>query len=416
MTIDRSRVGNRSYWQETFDLNVPSIPLPARATHVVVGSGGLGAAAAYFLAKAGQDVVLIEREHPAHGATGRNGGFIGVGPAEGYAGATARLGKSAAQHIMELTQQNALIARQIIREEGIDCHFREPGTLNFSISPKDHQEAAHAIATLNADGYAGELLDRTQVQSMVNTPLGEEIVGAMYMPGNAMIHSARLVRGVVEAAIRHGAKLSIATVARIDQRDGARVVVTDKGEIRAQSVVLGLNAWSRQIVPALNGIITPVRGQILNTAPIAPVFAQGMGTDITPTGEYWQQTLDGSIVLGGCRAVAANRDVDMYDIGITDDVQHALDQVLPRLFPKLAGIPITRRWAGMMAFTPDYVPVCDAMPDMPGVWAGGGFCGSGMPFLFVVGKYLAQAAIEMHTPAELTPLSYHRPTLQAYRR
>ena len=92
MTIDRSRVGNRSYWQETYDLQVPSVPLPARATHVVVGGGGLGAAAAYFLAKSGQDVVLIEREHPAHGATGRNGGFIGVGPAEGYAGAIARLG------------------------------------------------------------------------------------------------------------------------------------------------------------------------------------------------------------------------------------------------------------------------------------------------------------------------------------
>lgn len=416
MTIDRSRVGNRSYWQETYDLHVPSVALPARAAHVVVGSGGLGAAAAYFLAKAGQDVVLIEREHPAHGATGRNGGFIGVGPAEGYGGATARLGKQAAQHIMELTQQNGLIARQIIREEGIDCHFREPGTLNFSISPQDHQDATHAIARLKADGYAGELLDRAQVQAMVNTPLGDEIVGAMYIPGNALMHSARLVRGVVEAAIRHGAKLSIATVTHIDQRDGERVVVTDHGEIRTQSVVLGLNAWSRQIAPAFNGIITPVRGQILNTAPIAPVFAHGMGTDITPTGEYWQQTLDGSIVLGGCRAVAANRDVDMYDIGITDDVQGALDQVLPRLFPKLAGISITRRWAGMMAFTPDYVPVCDAVPDMPGVWAAGGFCGSGMPFLFVVGKYLAQAAMTMQTPAELAPLSYYRPTLAPYRK
>lgn len=416
MTVDRSRVGNRSYWQETFDLNVPNVPLPARAAHVVVGSGGLGAAAAYFLAKAGKDVVLIEREHPAHGATGRNGGFIGVGPAEGYAGAIARLGKPAAQHIMELTQLNGRVARQIINDEKIDCHLREPGTLNFSISPKDHQEGAQAIAALKADGYAGEILDRAQVQSMVNTPLGEEIVGAMYIPGNALIHSARLVRGVVDAAIRHGAKLSIATVTRIDQRDGERVVVTDKGEIRTQSVVLGLNAWSRQIAPAFNGVITPVRGQILNTAPIAPVFAHGMGTDITPTGEYWQQTLDGSIVLGGCRAVAANRDVDMYDIGITDDVQHALDQVLPRLFPKLAGTPITRRWAGMMAFTPDYVPVCDAVPDMPGVWAGGGFCGSGMPFLFVVGMYLAQAAMTMQTPAELAPLSYYRPTLAAYRK
>jgi gamma-glutamylputrescine oxidase len=221
-----------------------------------------------------------------------------------------------------------------------------------------------------------------------------------------------LVRGIVDAAIRHGAKLSIATVDHIEQRDGHPYVVTDKGNIAAQSVVLGLNAWTRQIAPALNGIITPVRGQILNTVPTKPVFAQGMGTDLTPTGEYWQQTLDGSIVLGGMRAFAKNKDVDLYDIGITDDVQNALDTVLPRLFPALKDLAIQRRWAGMMAFTPDYIPVVDAMPDMPGVWAGGGFCGSGMPFAVMTGYYLSQAAVEMKTPAELAPLSISRPTLK----
>jgi glycine/D-amino acid oxidase-like deaminating enzyme len=412
MTVDRSLVGNRSYWQETTDLNAPSVSLPARAAHVVVGGGIVGSATAYYLAKQGHDVVLIERVHPAHGATGRNGGFIGTGAAEGYSGSIQRLGKKAAQQIHELTLLNARLARELITVEGIDAHFREPGTLNLSISAQDHAEAAASIAARNADGYAGELLDRAALQSMVNTPLGEEIVGAAYFPGHALIHSGRLVRGIVDAAVRHGAKLCIATVERIEQRDGHPLVITDKGNIQTQSVVLGLNAWSRQIAPALNGIITPVRGQILNTAPTKPVFAQGMGTDLTPTGEYWQQTLDGSIVLGGMRAAATNRDENMYDIGITDEVQNALDTVLPRLFPGLKDLPVTRRWAGLMGFTPDYVPVVDAMPDTPGVWAAGGFCGSGMPFGMVVGKYLAQAAVEMKTPAEVAPLSLNRPTLK----
>jgi glycine/D-amino acid oxidase-like deaminating enzyme len=412
MTVDRSLVGNRSYWQETWDLNAPSVPLPARAAHVVVGGGIVGSATAYYLAKQGHDVVLVERMHPAHGATGRNGGFIGTGAAEGYSGSMQRLGKKAAQQIHELTLLNARLARELIAVEGIDAHFREPGTLNLSISAQDHAEAAASIAARNADGYAGELLDRAALQSMVNTPLGDEIVGAAYFPGHALIHSGRLVRGIVDAAVRHGAKLCIATVERIEQRDGHPVVVTDKGNIQTQSVVLGLNAWSRQIAPALHGIITPVRGQILNTAPTKPVFAQGMGTDLTPTGEYWQQTLDGSIVLGGMRAAATNRDENMYDIGITDEVQNALDTVLPRLFPALKDLPITRRWAGLMGFTPDYVPVVDAMPDMPGVWAAGGFCGSGMPFGIMVGKYLAQAAVEMRTPAEVAPLGLNRPTLK----
>jgi hypothetical protein len=57
--------------------------------------------------------------------------------------------------------------------------------------------------------------------------------------------------------------------------------------------------WSRQLAPALNGIITQFHGQILSTAPTTPVFSQGMGTDITPTGEYWQQTLEWLNRVGG---------------------------------------------------------------------------------------------------------------------
>jgi hypothetical protein len=48
MTIDRSRDGNRSYWQETFDLTMPSAPLPTRASHVVVGGGIVGSAHCVF--------------------------------------------------------------------------------------------------------------------------------------------------------------------------------------------------------------------------------------------------------------------------------------------------------------------------------------------------------------------------------
>jgi glycine/D-amino acid oxidase-like deaminating enzyme len=49
------------------------------------------------------------------------------------------------------------------------------------------------------------------------------------------------------------------------------------------------------------------------------------------------------------------------------------------------------------------------------VWAGGGFCGSGMPFGFMVGYYLAQSAVEQKTAREIAPLSYQRPTLAPYR-
>ena len=108
------------------------------------------------------------------------------------------------------------------------------------------------------------------------------------------------------------------------------------------------------------------------------------------------------------------------DVGIrraepTRDVQSALETVLPRLFPKLTELRVAYRWAGLMAFTPDYLPVAGRVPETTNIWAAGGFCGHGMPFAIRVGQFLAQAALAGVTPAPLEALRPERPGLMAER-
>ncbi|MGB3330731.1 MAG: FAD-binding oxidoreductase, partial [Thermomicrobiales bacterium] len=134
--------------------------------------------------------------------------------------------------------------------------------------------------------------------------------------------------------------------------------------------------------------------------------------DITPTGEYWQQTPDGAIVIGGCRAVAPHGDLGVREMVPTPEVTDAIERVIPGLFPQLDRLTVARRWAGLMAFTADYVPVADAVPGMPGVWATGGYCGHGMPFGPIVGQLLAEAVATGQTPEALQPLRIARPTLK----
>jgi glycine/D-amino acid oxidase-like deaminating enzyme len=145
--------------------------------------------------------------------------------------------------------------------------------------------------------------------------------------------------------------------------------------------------------------------------PIAPTFKTGMAAALTPTGEYWQQTLDGTIVVGGCRAHAPGNDVGVREGQPTDEVQSALETVLPRLFPELGGLRVVGRWAGLMAFTPDYLPIAGRVPEMTNVWAAGGFCGHGMPFGLRIGQLLAEAALAGVIPQRLVPLRPDRPTL-----
>ncbi len=402
----------RSYWHATAPPPVPTDPLPSGSDVVVVGGGLLGCWTAYWLARRGADVTLIERTAISWGATGRNGGFLVTGTADGYGGMVEQVGRDDARELWRLADDGRNLAAEIIADEGIDCDFRTPGTLSLALTNESLADTRRHVALMQADGIAAEALDRQGVQELIKTPLGPDITGGAFTPGGGQLHSARYLAGVAAAAKRHGATLCQAAVtALVPDGDGIRVE-TSTGPIKANRVIVAINAWSDELVPGVSGIVVPVRGQILSYAPVPSVFTTGVGASVTPTGEYWQQTPDGAIVIGGCRADAPGADVGVRDMVPTEDVIAKIQAVLPRLFPQLAGLQVAERWAGLMAFTSDYLPVADAAPNLPGVWVTGGFSGHGMPYGPRVGQLLAEAAQTNRTPDALAPLRINRPSLR----
>ena len=410
---NRSVDAPESYWQATSPARArASGALPPAADVVVVGGGLLGTATAYWLARAGAAPVLIEQGDLASGATGRNGGFMVAGTAERYPAAIARLGHATAHEVWRLTLDSRALLRQMLAAETIECDYREPGHLELALGDAQLAELAVTVAALRADGFAADLLDRHETQALIGTPLGPTIAGALFAPEDGLLHSARLVQGLASAAERHGAQIvTAAPVIGLAPDGGGVLVSTARGDIRAGAAVVAANAWLGQIVPELAGCVTPVRGQAFAFAPAPPLFGPGMGAALTPTGEYWQQGPDGTIVLGGCRALAPGQDIGARDSRPTAEVQAALEGVLPRLFPALEGLRVARRWAGPMAFTPDYLPIADHAPGLPNTWVVGGFCGHGMPFGMRLGLLLAQAATATQRPAALAPFRLDRPTL-----
>jgi gamma-glutamylputrescine oxidase len=403
---------DQSYWHRTCAPPLPTdSAMPDAADVVVVGGGLLGVAMSYWLARGGASVVLVERAGLAAGATGRNGGFMVAGTAESYPAAIARIGHAGARAVWQLTLDNRMLLRRVLADEQIDCDYREVGNLHLALGEQPLAEMAHAVELGRADGFMADVLDRAAVQKLVGTPLGPAIAGGVFAEGNGTLHSARLVYGLAQAAQRHGARMHTHTEVTAISGDGAGVhAETSRGTLRAGAAVVAVNAWTDRLLPQFAGVITPVRGQVLAYEPVAPVFSTGMAAELTPTGEYWQQTPDGTIVLGGCRAVAPDGEVGMRELAAHDAVQAALEGVLPRLFPELTGLRVAQRWAGPMAFTPDRMPVADAVPGMPNVWVVGGFSGHGMPFGLTLGRLLAAAACG-ERPAELGPFRLDRPSL-----
>lgn len=400
-----------SYWHATAEPMIPTDDLPTTAEVLVIGGGMLGVWTTYWLAKAGVPVVLLEKSAIGWGATGRNGGFLTGGGAIGYKTMIDTLGRDNARSLFQLSMTGQELPHQVIAEEGIECDLRRNGTLSLALSESELTSMSNQQELVAEDGFPFEILDRQGVQELIQTPLGEEIVGATFAPTGALLHSSKYLAGLARAAHGSGAKIVRATVGSIDAHpNGARVRTSD-GDIDAGHVVVALNAWSDSVLPELAGVIVPTRGQILAYKPSNAVFTTAIGAEITPTAEYWQQTPDGTIIIGGCRADAPNGDSDVRDMIPTRDLTDKIERILPRLFPEMTYLEVDRRWAGLMAFTKDGLPIVDHIETSEAVWYGGGFNGHGMPFGPVLGRLLANTIIDGKAAAELSILRRSRPSL-----
>ncbi len=142
-----------SYWQTAVAPPMLSAELPPTADVAVVGGGIVGTATVYWLARAGARTVLIERHAPAYGATGRNAGFVTVGPAEGYPAAIRRLGHATARSVYQLTVENRESLREVLFAEEIACDYREPGSLGLALGSDQQAAASLTVEAIRADAF-----------------------------------------------------------------------------------------------------------------------------------------------------------------------------------------------------------------------------------------------------------------------
>jgi gamma-glutamylputrescine oxidase len=340
-----------SLWLDGVGHAYPPLDGDASADVAVVGAGIAGIATAYFLAKAGASVVVLEARGVAEAASGRNAGFLLAGVAENFVAASRRYGEANALRIWRLTKRTQALVRQLVAEHGIECELRWNGSDQIAVDEEEWREVQESARLLAARGVS------------VRTNRGTRT--ATYAD-DGDLHPVRWVRGLARAAVAAGARIHEESPVTAIEVGTAR---TARGTVRAGTVVLCTNAYTAHLTSSR---VRPVRGQMLATAPAPPMFARPA---YAKRGyRYWRQTADGRVVVGGWRDTAAEREVG-EDETPTPEIQAHLDAFL-----KEHGItaPVTHRWAGTMGFSHDALPYVGRAGDR--LFVCGGFTGHGMSF------------------------------------
>jgi glycine/D-amino acid oxidase-like deaminating enzyme len=376
---------------------------------IVIGAGIAGAATAYGLAKAGAAVLLLEAERPAAGASGRNPGFLW-------------LQSKAVGLPLEFSLAGRACQEALGQEIG-DFGFRACGGLSFFRDERLRPLLAGVAAERRRAGLPVELLDAAGLQSRCPS-LDRSIAGALWNPLDAHQDSRRLVARLVAAAERAGAKVrSACPVAALDLQGGRVAGVRLRGgeTLAAGTVVIaaGLAAGALLEPLGLRLPLRPVRYEAAESAPLpislgpvvcGPGVLRHLGLaagsePALPAGQSFThqaaQYGDGRLQYG-CLA----------SDGVALDEPTAAGQALAdatwrRDLPALAGIAVERRWAGIVAQAPDYLPFVDATPGIDGLALN---CGHAFGNLVGVlsGRMLAAALTGREPPFALAPFAAGR--------
>jgi glycine/D-amino acid oxidase-like deaminating enzyme len=340
-----------SLWLDGASRSYPPLDSGATADVAIVGAGIAGIATAYFLASSGASVIVLEARGVAEAASGRNAGFLLAGVAENFVAASQRYGERNALRIWRFTKRTQALVRSLVSEHGIDCALRWNGSDQIAGDDGEWREIQASARRLGSEGVAVSVDPASRTATYTDD--GE-------------LHPVRWVRGLAAAAVTKGVRIHESTRVNEVVPGEAR---TGAGVVRAGAVVLCTNAYTAHLATSR---VRPVRGQMLATAPTAPVFARPAYANRGY--RYWRQSADGRVLVGGWRDTAVGEEVGEEE-RTTEAIQRQLEAFLREHAVTAA---VTHRWAGTMGFSHDALPYIGRIAER--VFVCGGFTGHGVAF------------------------------------
>ena len=374
----------------------------------VVGAGYTGLWTAYYLLQRDPKVriAILEATAVGFGASGRNGGWCSAILPMGLDSMAAKSSRDGAIRLQTAMHETVREVGRVVQAEKIDCHFTQGGYLSLCRSDIQLQRESDHIKHLQSYGFSDadyRMLSRDETLAKCGAT---GVVAGSYTPHCAVIHPARLARGLARVVERAGATIYEHSPVTAIKPHSVR---TAAGTVTADFVVRATEAFT----PALRGMgraLAPIYSLMVATEPLPKAFWDEARLHERPSFNdgrhmiiYGQRTADDRFAFGGRGARYHWGSKVRPDYDRNEGVHKLIHDTLRELFPAMRDAKITHRWGGAVAAARDWW--CHASLDRTtGIASAGGYLGDGVSTTNIAGRTLADMITR--TDSDLTTLPW----------
>lgn len=381
---------------------------------VVIGGGIIGCSIAYYLAKKGVRVVVIEkRDGLCFGASGANQG-----------GSPVSLFESP---VLELALESLKLYRNLSKEISYDIEYQNTGHLLCSVNEEQYPDMEKHAQNLRKSGVNVRLIEGKEMRAL-EPDLGADVIIGIDEQESGLVNPFKVTHGFAYAARKLGTEFFLATeVKKIEVNKGnITSVVTDRGKINTNLVVNAAGAWSPEIGEML-GLTIPVkprRGQVIVTEPIRlnerwRYISDADYLTIAFHAEAVKKSKDPRMKLGvagsyaqentGNWAIGSSRDFAGYNNQITMPTVKYLAKRVIKFMPKLKDVNCIRMFAGLRPFCyVDGLPILSKVDNPSGFAIATGHAGEGVTLAPITGKLISELLTENRTSVPIDVFAFSR--------
>ena len=381
---------------------------------VVVGGGIIGCSVAYYLAKKGVKVIVIEKKKGlSFGASGANQG-----------GCALQLFHPP---VLELARPSLEIYRNLSQEIGYDVDYENTGSLVCSVDEEQYPDMQKHLEKKRRQGINVQLIEGDRLRELEPTLGGDVVAGVEEREGGIM-NPFKVNYGFAYAARKLGTEFFLSREVKKIERDKDRItsVVTDREKIGTNFVVNAAGAWASQIGKMV-GISIPVRprrGQIIVTErlPLNKRWRYILDADYLTTAfdlAAVEKSEDPRIRLGvagsyvqentGNWTIGSSRDFADYTTRVTMQTIRYLAKRAARFMPKLKSVNSIRLFAGLRPFCyVDGLPILSRLNSPRNFVIATGHAGEGVTLAPITGKLISELITEKTTSISIDAFAFSR--------